>query len=75
MSGYNDNIGDIDEPDDAWSNLPASFGLELERRRQAQAILAQQSDNPKDSQSESVVVKSRRVRAVRVLTNLKSPIC
>ena len=57
MSGYNDNIGDIDEPDDAWSNLPASFGLELERRRQTQelvnVLLAQQSDNPKDSQSES----------------------
>ena len=53
MSGYNDNIGDIDEPDDAWSNLPESFGLDLERRRQAQAFLAQQSDNPKDSQSES----------------------
>ena len=27
MSDYNDNIGDIDEPDDAWSNLPESFGL------------------------------------------------
>ena len=56
MSGYNDNIGDIDEPDDAWSNLPASFGLELERQdRQTQelanVLLAQQSNNPKDSQS------------------------
>ena len=58
MSGYNDNIGDIDEPDDAWSNLPASFGLELERQdRQTQelanVLLAQQSNNPKDSQCDS----------------------
>jgi TPR repeat protein len=48
MSDYNDNIGDIDEPDDAWSNLPESFGLWRHRHTEEmdQVILAQQSDNP-----------------------------